>query len=60
MGKKRRIHSAEFKSRVALEAVRVIKTTAEIAREYEIHPGQIAQWKKELVQGLPDVFKRGP
>ncbi len=60
MGKKRRIHSAEFKSRVALEAVRGIKTTAEIAREYEIHPGQIAQWKKELVAGLPDVFKRGP
>ncbi len=60
MGKKRRIHSAEFKSRVALEAIRGIKTTAEIAREYEIHPGQIAQWKKELVQGLPDVFKRGP
>lgn len=60
MGKKRRTHSAEFKSRVALEAVRGIKTTGQIAGEYEIHPGQIAQWKKELVAGLPDVFKRGP
>jgi transposase len=60
MGKKRRTHSAEFKSRVALEAVRGVKTAGEIAREYEVHPGQIAQWKKELLAGLPDVFKRGP
>jgi len=59
MGKKRRIHSAQFKARVALEAVRGVKTSGEIAKEYEIHPGQIAQWKKELVAGLPDVFKRG-
>ena len=60
MGKKRRTHSAEFKSRVALEAVRGLKTSGEIAKEYEIHPGQIAKWKKELIAGLPDVFKRGP
>ncbi len=60
MTKKRRTHSAEFKSRVALEAVRGLKTTAQIAKQYEVHPGQITQWKKELLAGLPEVFKRGP
>lgn len=60
MTKKRRTHSAEFKARVALEAVRGLKTTAQIAKQYEVHPGQITQWKKELISGLTDVFKRGP
>lgn len=60
MAKKRRTHSAEFKSRVALEAVRGAKTTSEIASQYEIHPVQIAQWKKELLAGMPEIFKRKP
>lgn len=58
MKKKRRTHSAEFKSQVALEAIKGIKTLSEIAREYEVHPVQVTQWKKELQERLPEVFGR--
>lgn len=59
---KRRQHSAEFKARVALEAVKGLKTVNEIAREYEVHPVQVSQWKKDLLERLPEVFgrKAGP
>ncbi len=54
----RRAHSAEFKARVALEAVKGLKTINEIAREYEVHPVQVSQWKKDLMERLPEVFGR--
>lgn len=47
----------EFKAKVALEAMKGLKTSAEISSEYAVHPSQIAQWKKELREGLADVFK---
>jgi transposase-like protein len=37
-----------------------IKTVAEIAREYQVHPNQVSQWKSEVVQRLPEVFEHGP
>jgi transposase len=58
MKQQRRKHSAEFKARVALEAVRGIKTISEIAQEYEIHPIQVSNWKKELLDRLPEIFDR--
>jgi transposase len=58
MKRKRRNHSAEFKARVALEAVQGIKTAAEIAKEYEIHPVMVSNWKKEMLAGLPDLFEK--
>lgn len=57
---KRRQHSAEFKARVALEAVQGLKTVNEIAREHEVHPVQVSQWKKELIERLPEVFGKKP
>ncbi len=54
MGGKR--HSAEFKARVALEAAKEIKTLNELSSQYEIHPGQISQWKKQLLESLAGVF----
>ena len=51
MGKKRRRHSAQFKARVALEAIKGIKTANELASEFDVHPGQISQWKRELLEG---------
>jgi len=56
MKDKRRNHSAAFKIKVALAAVKDDKTIAELASQYEVHPTQIAQWKKQLLESLPDVF----
>lgn len=52
----RKKHSAEFKAKVALEAAKEIKTLNELASEYGVHPVQISQWKKQLVDGMTDVF----
>jgi transposase-like protein len=50
MGKKRVRHSAEFKGKVALEALKGVQTVNELAGHYQIHPTQISQWKRQ-VQG---------
>ena len=59
---KRRKFSPEFKSKVALEAIRGLQTIHEIARRYEVHPNQVSNWKKQLLERLPQVFsdKSGP
>ena len=60
--KKRRVHSAEFKAKVGLEAVRGVKTVTEIAQEYGVHPVLVSQWKKEILENADALFdvKRGP
>ena len=59
MGQKRKNHSKEFKAKVALEAVKGIHTLSELASRYKVHPTQIGQWKKQIVQGAPQLFERG-
>lgn len=59
MPKKRKVHTPEFKVKVALDAIRGLKTASELASQYQIHPVQIAQWKKHAIEGLPEVFQRG-
>jgi transposase-like protein len=54
--KERRRHSAEFKAKVALEAIRAQRTGNEIASAYGVHPVQVAQWKKQALDELPEVF----
>ena len=49
--RKRRNHSSTFKAKVALAAIRGDKTVSELAQQYEVHPNQIADWKKRLVSG---------
>jgi transposase-like protein len=56
MKAKRRRHEPEFKARVALEAAKGIKTIQEIAKEYDVHPVQVSDWKKKILEGMPDVF----
>lgn len=58
MAKKRRKHSDEFKARVALEAVRGVKTLSELSSTYGVHPTVIAQWKRQLLNGASGVFSR--
>ena len=56
MGSKRRNHSPEFKTQVALQALNGQKTLAEIADIYEVHPVQVCQWKQQLVKRLPELY----
>jgi transposase len=57
--KSRRTHSAAFKARVVLAALREDKTLAELAKEYEVHPNQITDWKRQLVAASSSAFERG-
>jgi transposase len=54
--KTRRRFTAEFKAKVALEAIRGDRTVAELAARYEIHPNLIGQWKKQAIEKLACVF----
>jgi transposase-like protein len=56
MRKKRRTHSADFKAKVVLEALKGLKTQNEIASQFEIHPIQISNWKKEFLKNASLVF----
>ncbi len=56
MPAQRRQFTAEFKAKVALEAIKGIKTASELASQYNVHPVQISQWKKQALDGLSDVF----
>ena len=59
MKAKRKRHEPEFKARVALEALKGIKTIQEIAKEYEVHPVQVSDWKKKMLEGASEVFNPG-
>ena len=52
----RRNHSAAFKAKVALAAVKGEKTLAELAEQFDLHPNQITQWKSQLQEGAAGVF----
>ena len=59
MKAKRRRHDPEFKARVALEALKGIETIQQIAKNYDVHPVQISNWKKRMSEGAADVFEPG-
>ena len=59
MKQKRRNHSAEFKARVALEALKGVKTVQEIAAANHLHPVQVTQWKAQLSEEAASLFEKG-
>jgi transposase-like protein len=58
VGNIRKRYSAKFKAKVALEAVKKEKTIGQLASAYGVHPNQITQWKKQLLEELPDIFSK--
>ena len=51
-----RMHSKEFKAKVALEAIKNERTIAELSSALEVHPNLITKWKKRLIASLPELF----
>ena len=60
--KTRKVHTAEFKAKVGLEALRGVRTINEIGQEYGVHPVTVGLWKKEIQEQAKTLFegKRGP
>ena len=56
MSKQRKIYSADFKAKVALAAIKGQHTINEIASIYSVHPNQVAQWKRQALEAIPDSF----
>ena len=55
----RKKHSAAFKAKVALAAIRGDRTIAELAVQFGVHPNQIHNWKKQLLDRAVSVFEGG-
>ena len=55
----RRNHSATFKAKVALDAVKGDKTIAEVAQKHDVHPNQVTEWRRQLLDRAADVFGTG-
>ena len=55
--KERKVYRAEFKAKVAMEAVAGRQTINEIAKRHEIHPVQVSKWKKQFLEAVPGIFE---
>jgi transposase-like protein len=57
MPTKRKRYSPAVKAKVAVEAIRGVRTTAELASEQQVHPTLISQWKRQALEHLPSLFE---
>lgn len=58
MSRKRKQHSPALKAKVALAAWKGDRTTAQLAGQFSVHPTQVSQWKRELLEGAEELFGR--
>ena len=56
MSEKRIRRTKDFKFKVAIEAIKGNKTVSELAAEFSVHPNQITEWKKELLEHGAEIF----
>ena len=56
---KRKRYTGAFKAKVGLEALMGVKTVGQIARDYQVHPVQVTQWKGVVRDRLPELFELG-
>ena len=54
----RRNHAAGFKAKVALEAIKGEQTLVELAERFQVHPNQITEWRKQLLEGAAGIFSK--
>jgi transposase-like protein len=59
MKRAKRTFSAEFKAKVAIEAIKEVKTISELAQIYQVHPNLISLWKKDFLSNAGRVFDAG-
>jgi transposase len=59
MPRTRKLHPPSLKAKVAVEAIKGVRTTAQIAQSFGIHPNLIANWKRQALEGLPEIFGNG-
>ncbi len=59
MSRKRKQYSSKFKAKVALTALKNEETVAQLAARYEVHPTVIHTWKRNLLDGVADIFDKG-
>jgi transposase len=57
--KKRKRHSAGFKTKVVLEALQERETIQEIGKKYDLHPNQISTWKGQFLNNAKSIFEKG-
>lgn len=58
MRENRNRYTPQFKANVAIEALQNTKTHREIAEEFDIHPGMVGKWKKQVIERLPEIFNK--
>jgi putative transposase len=57
MARTRRRFDGRFKAKVALEAIRSVRTISQIAKQFKVHPNQVTLWKKQLLEGADQAFE---